>query len=49
MNEYIVLLEGSKETVSVNGRVRYIRVGSIKIVQSFVEMVKNRRTESGPV
>ena len=40
MREFIVLLDGTKERVSVNERIKCIRVRIIKIVQSFAALEK---------
>ena len=40
MKNDLVLLDGTKETISVNGSIKYIRVRSIKIVQSLAALVK---------
>ena len=40
MKKNLVLLDITKERVSVNRSIKYIRVRSIKIVQSFVAPIK---------
>ena len=40
MKTFLVLLEGSKGIASFNGRIKYSRDRSIKIVQPFEELVK---------